>query len=271
MKAKEGKVISIGSSYNAVAEKAENIVGSKIADARKKRGLKVGELADTLRNHGVDLSKSAVAKWETGETVPNIYQFLAVCNALDMDEHLSAYQKDYMPQLNEEGLRLVDRYRHDLICSGNYKPAAKIRTHINYIEMPIALMPAAAGVGNLLDDAEYYETVSFPEDQIREGADVGIKVSGDSMEPVYHDGQVVWVQKCDELHPGEVGIFIYENQAYIKVFGEQEPDEDVKEEYTDSYGTVHKQPVLISYNSDKYTPITISPYVPFKIFGRVLR
>ena len=43
-------------------------------------------------------------------------------------------------------------YKRDLISSGNYKPAAKVHTRINYVDMRVALMPAAAGVGNLLDD-----------------------------------------------------------------------------------------------------------------------
>ena len=30
--------------------------------------------------------------------------------------------------------------------------------------------------------------ISFPEDKVPDGADFGIRVSGDSMEPVYHDG-----------------------------------------------------------------------------------
>ena len=271
MKAKEGKLISIGNKYNVVTEREENVIGSRIAAARKNRGWNLTILSDTLKEYGIDLSKAAINKWETGETVPNAYQFVAVCSALDMDDRLSTYKKNYTPELNEEGLRRVAQYKQDLICSGNYKPVPKILPHIKFVDMPIALMPAAAGVGNMLDDAEYYETVSFPEDQISAGADVGIKVSGDSMEPVYHDGQVVWVQKCDTLYPGEVGIFIYEDKAFIKVYSEQDPDDDVLDEFTDSYGTVHKQPVLISYNSEKYDPIVVSPSMPFKIFGKVLR
>ena len=271
MKAKEGNVVSFGTKYNACTERAENVIGAKIAAARKRRGWNLNAFADSLREHGVDLTKGAISKWETGETVPNAYQFLAVCSALEMDDRLSSYKRNCVPELNEEGLRKVDQYRHDLICSGNYRPARKVSKLIRFIDMPVADMPAAAGAGNLLDDSEHYEMVSFPEDQVHPHADVGIRVSGDSMEPVFHDGQTVWVEKCDSLNEGEVGIFIYDGKAYIKVYGEQEPDEAFLEEYSDSYGSVHQQPVLISYNSDRYDPIEINPYHSFRVFGRVLK
>ena len=271
MKAKEGKVVSIGGKYNAVAERSENVIGSRIADGRKKLGWNLGILSEALKEYGVDLTKASINKWETGDSIPNAYQFLAVCNALGLDHNLTTFMKSYTPELNEEGQRRLAQYKYDLICSGNYRPEPKPIPQITYVDMPVALMPAAAGTGNLLDDMEYYETVSFPEDQINPGANVGIRVSGDSMEPVYHDGQVVWVQRCAELHPGEVGIFVYEDKAFIKVYGEQDPDEDVRDEFTDSYGTIRRQPVLISYNSEKYDPIVVSPYIPFRIFGRVLR
>ena len=271
MKAKDGKVVSIGNKYNASAERSENVIGAKIAAARKTRGWNLTAFADSLRDHGVELTKGAISKWETGETVPNAYQFLAVCTALGMDEHLSFYRKNYVPDLNEEGRRKVDQYRQDLISSGNYKPVQKVRKIIRLIEMPIANMPAAAGTGNLLDDNEHYDMVSFPEDEVNPRADVGIRVSGDSMEPEFHDGQTVWVEKCDTLKEGEVGIFIYDGNAYIKVYGEQDPDEQVLDEYSDHYGTVHQQPVLIYYNSEKYDPIEVNPYNTFKIFGRVLK
>ena len=88
MKAKDGKVVSIGTKYNAGTERSENVIGAKIAAARKTRGWNLTAFADSLREHGVELTKGAISKWETGETVPNAYQFLAVCSALGMDEHL---------------------------------------------------------------------------------------------------------------------------------------------------------------------------------------
>ena len=78
MKAKEGKVISLGSSYNAALERNENVIGSRIAAARKRRGWNLGVLTDTLKGYGVELSKAAVNKWETGETVPNALSYTFV-------------------------------------------------------------------------------------------------------------------------------------------------------------------------------------------------
>lgn len=89
------------------------------------------------------------------------------------------------------------------------------------------------------------------------------------MEPVYQDGQIVWVEQCDELKPGEVGVFIYDGNGYLKAYGEQEPDEEYVEAFTDSYGVVHPQPILISYNQ-AYAPRPIAPYASFQIVGRVL-
>ena len=70
-----------------------------------------------------------------------------------------------------------------------------------------------------------FEMVSFPESSIPDGAEFGVRVSGDSMEPVYHDGQIVWVQRCETLRTGEVGVMIYDGQGYIKAYAEQEPDD----------------------------------------------
>ncbi|GFI49993.1 LexA repressor [Lachnospiraceae bacterium] len=51
------------------------------------------------------------------------------------------------------------------------------------------------------------------------------------MEPDYYDGDIVLVSQKAELSHGDVGIFIINNDAYIKEYGETElisrnPDAD---------------------------------------------
>ena len=55
----------------------------------------------------------------------------------------------------------------------------------------------------------------------------------------------------------------------MKVYDEQEPDEDMLEDFMDSDGVVHMQPVLHSYNQ-KYEPRVVSAHAGFQIVGRVL-
>ena len=87
------------------------------------------------------------------------------------------------------------------------------------------------------------------------------------MEPIYRDGQLVWIETCDVLREGEVGLFMYDGSGYVKVYGEQTPEDT--DLFTDSSGVLHAQPVLISYN-EQYAPKIISPELQFSIVGRVL-
>ena len=111
--------------------------------------------------------------------------------------------------------------------------------------------------------------IRFPKSTVPSGADFGVRVNGDSMEPVYHDGQIVWVEKTDTLQPGEVGVFLCNGEGYLKVYDQQEPSEEELEEYLDSYGLLHPQIVLVSYN-EKYEPKLIYSTDTFIITGRVL-
>lgn len=272
MKKKEGQITPISAiqpkRYDAAKEKENNVVGMRITEARKKKGLSIAAFSEYLENFGVKISTGGAGKWETGYSIPNAYQLIAICNALDISDQLPFFMADYAPLLNKEGERKVEEYKADLIASGRYRPAQKVTPIIRRIEMRVYDIPVSAGTGNFLDDGNY-EMASVPENMIPDGADFGVRVTGDSMEPVYHDGQIVWVKECATLDVGEVGIFIYDGDGYIKIYGEQEPDEAVADEYTDSQGIVHMQPRLISIN-EKYADRVISPGVFFKIVGRVL-
>ena len=242
-------------------------IGSQIDEARKRAGLSLEEFSGLLNHYGVTVSPSGINKWTMGIVVPNVYQLMAVCHALDLDVDVSYFCANHTPVLNEEGLDKVREYRDDLIASGRYKPPVKAAA-IRYADWPVSNLAVSAGTGEFLGGGSF-EMVSFPENTVPEEAAFGARVAGDSMAPVYHDGQIVWVQPCEALSVGEVGIFICDGQGYLKVYGEKEPDAAHIVEFTDSYGCVHPQPVMISDNQ-AYAPKAVEPETDFRIVGRVL-
>lgn len=194
------------------------------------------------------------------------YRFIAVCRILGIeDDWLSANAAALL--LNSEGFRKLEEYKNDLIASGRYKPAPAGYAE-EYVHMPVSTLAASAGSGEFLEE-DRFEMVRFPRSAIPDGADFGVRVNGDSMEPVYHDGQIVWVEKTDTLRPGEVGVFICDGEGYLKVYDPHESPAEAMEEYRDSYGGLHPQARLVSYDK-KYAPKEILPDNTFSIAGRVL-
>ena len=83
---------------------------------------------------------------------------------------------------------------------------------------------------------------------MRYGAEFGVRVSGDSMEPTFHSGDRVFVAKDDALEEGDIGIFIVNGDAYIKELGNK---------------------CLISHN-EAYKPIPLRSTDSIYCCGRVL-
>lgn len=251
--------------YDAAAERESNSIGRAIANARREKHLSLAALSALLRTFGVKASPPSISKWETGMTIPNAYQFHALRSALDLGDLLGP---EWTPELDDAGLQKLEEYKSDLIATGRYRPRHRTLDAVHYVEMPVSILAVSAGTGEFLDE-DSVETVSFPEHLIPAGAELGVRVSGDSMEPVYHDGQIVWMQRCETLRIGEVGIFLYDGCGYLKEYREQEPEEAVRESFADSDGVVRNQPVLVSYNR-RYDPIPVRPDNGFAIAGRVL-
>ncbi|MCR5090981.1 MAG: XRE family transcriptional regulator [Oscillospiraceae bacterium] len=256
-------------SYDAEAERQQNIIGLRLQEARRRTGMSLVTFSEYLKGFGLSIGSRGLSKWENGDNVPGAYQLIAISNALCLEDGIRYFMSSYDAPLNEAGLQKVSDYRADLIASGRYRPRPKRSGSIQTCLMPVCLMKASAGPGNFLDD-DNFERKEFPTDAVPVDADFGIQVSGDSMEPVYQDGQTVWVQRCSSLQIGEVGIFVCDGEGFLKRYSEQEPSEDDAEAFTDSEGLVHPQPVLISYNP-AYAPRVVAPSVPFQIVGRVLR
>ena len=256
------------SAYSMTEEQTHNAVGRRIAELREGKGLSLAEFSASLKPMGLSLDRTTIGKWEKGRSTPSAYQLIALGRFFGIDSLDFFTSRPANDTLNPEGLEKVEAYRADLIASGRYRPQAlTIVSGITYRKMPLAAMPVSAGSGVWLD-SDNFEEISVPEDTIPAGAEFGVRISGRSMEPVYHNDQIVWVQRCESLRPGEVGLMVYDGEGYLKVYEEQEPEDP--EAFTDASGFVRRQPVMLSYNPE-YEPKPIRPGLSFFVCGRVLR
>jgi len=120
-------------------------------------------------------------------------------------------------------------------------------------EIRVYDQPAAAGLGNYLDEPAYH-LEQYPREVIPSKTDFGVIISGDSMEPRIHDGGTVFVQAQPNIEPGQLGIFLYNGQAYCKKLVVDHS----------------RRQVRLSSLNPRYEDIVIAPGDGFQTMGRVL-
>ena len=79
-------------------------------------------------------------------------------------------------------------------------------------------LPVSAGPGEFLDESRG-EEIYIPDNNRTTEADFALKISGNSMEPKYKDGDILLVSDCDSVEVGEPGIFLLDGSGYFKIFG----------------------------------------------------
>ena len=239
----------------------ENI-GAIITSYRKKAHMSQIDLAAKLAEVGIDVSPKSVSAWETGRNEISARSFLHVCRILQIPDCLEEYfgnnPGDPLAVLNDEGkqkvLSYIDLLVHPVsyVKENNVIPYSPARTtQENTRKLRLYDARVSAGTGDFLD-SDYYATIDVPE-KIARKADFAVTISGDSMEPEFHDHDMVYVHQQETLNDGEIGIFSLNDNAFIKKLK------------NDENGTA-----LISLNP-KYKPIPVHPERDsFRIFGKVL-
>lgn len=82
-------------------------------------------------------------------------------------------------------------------------------------------MKASAGAGFDLDNDDEWRDIRIYDCPEAYQADFAVEVDGASMEPDYHDGDIVFVKLSEEVPVGAVGLFIHDGKGYIKERGEK--------------------------------------------------
>ena len=222
-------------------------LGKTLSQLRKDKKLKQKELAGRLSFYGFKVGAKTIYNWEKELSQPSIPHFIALCDILDVDDVLwqfAGIQKGPYSGLNTDGRKKArdfidllfqidmfkslpgeeDFYTNDSFDT-NDNPVTGGSPAVSYepdtpseIESPRILrlydIPVSAGSGNFLDDSGY-EDIEVPS-YVPVAVDFALRVSGDSMEPLILDGQVIWVKEQELLESGDIGIFTYSDNVYCK-------------------------------------------------------
>lgn len=191
---------------------------------REQLGMEQKELSRRL-----GMADSTVGNWETGYSKPTVEVLLPLSKELGVTLYKLFGLNEPIPELSAAEKLLLDDYRdlsryhretvNDLIA--NLKRAEEIEDVPELTKLVCFEKQLAAGIG---DPSELYgggEPIYLYPSEIVNKADFVFTVNGESMEPEYHSGDMVLIQKfpdCGELDEGEVGAFMVGNEAYIKEY-----------------------------------------------------
>ena len=194
----------------------------------------------------VGVGKSTVRKWENG-MIENMGRdkIVALSKALDISplDILGMSEKDLPKssietiynQLEKPRQTKVYNFAEYQLREQNKKPKLFI-TIRGYV---------SAGTGEWLED-EIVDEVSY-EGVIPEH-DFAVKVNGDSMLPLFEDGQVIFIKGTSDVRDGQIIVCQVNNEAFVKKLSGNK---------------------LVSLNK-KYEDISISDTDDFKIYGVVV-
>ena len=170
--------------------------GKRLKERRITLGYSQSELADKL-----DINRSSYFNWENEKTKPNQSNLKQLAILLDVPE--TYFESEYKIvntylQLSLQNQEKVDKYAEELLQEQG--------THNKIIPLfaveVLSEIQLSAGPGEGLYDEFETETV-YSEDEYT-GFDIATWISGNSMEPVYKDGEVALIRSTGFDYDGAV-------------------------------------------------------------------
>lgn len=233
-------------------------IGNQIKTFRKSAGFTQDELAKRLNT-----TKQTISRYEKGDRKANQDMLFELCDifSVSIDDFFpsqndalqsppaSSIQTIYdqlAPPRQSKVLTYAERQlkeqRNEQSQPTEVSEAIQVYSYDYYDH------PASAGTGQYLNDVRV-ERIELPVDI---DADFVIPIKGDSMEPDYHDGDLVFIQTSVDLNNGVIGVFNYNGDAYIKQL------------------VIDKDQAYLHSLNPAYKDMPITPETDFRIIGEVV-
>ena len=195
-----------------------------------KKGVKITPIVNECGG-----AKGSISNWKKG-AIPNSDIVAKLAVRLNVSTDALIFGKEASSSIGE----LTDDEQELLKIYKGLSIENKIRvreraTVLSELETPVTKEPepeqeptiqikhsyyrVSAGTGFNLPEGDDWEMIDIPDTPEARRADFAITIKGNSMEPVYFDGDIVLVKQQPAVELGEIGIFNIENNGYIKKFG----------------------------------------------------
>ena len=198
---------------------------------------------------GIKMSKSHLSQYVNGKSSPDQHKLYLLAKTLNVSEAwLLGYdvpkedKKNNIPSIETIYNRLEKPRQTKVYNFAEYQLREQNKRPKTTIEIRGYV---SAGTGEWLED-EIVDEVSY-EGVIPEH-DFAVKVNGDSMLPLFEDGQVIFIKSTSDVRDGQIIVCQVNNEAFVKKLSGNK---------------------LVSLNK-KYEDISICDTDDFKIYGVVV-
>ena len=221
----------------------------KLKARRKELKLTQKDIADQL-----GISYQAYSAWERGikepskEKVNRLEQLLKVSKGYFTEiEIVRLYNT-----LSNKGKNQVVEYARDLVQKEKTRQVMSVSEKLYEYHVYEKM---SAGIGASVYDNRNYDTVYFNEELAH---DFASWVSGDSMEPKYHNGSVALIRETGFDYDGAVYAVVCNNQTYLKrVYREEEGLclVSINPKYKDIFITYDEDPRVVGIIVGNFMPL----------------
>lgn len=202
--------------------------GKRLSGLRKEKGLTREAFASIL-----GISKYTLRNYELGVTEPDNNFLTIVADFFDVSiDYLLCISNDRSRfntyRITTAEAEHIKKYRQlddfsktvvDGVIDLALKRSPVEEKEDNIIRLPFSANKASAGTGYFLFDAYPDSSIDITLNKTTEKANECIAVSGNSMEPMFYDGDILLVKRQANIDEGQIGIFVKDGQGFVKKKG----------------------------------------------------
>ena len=193
-------------------------IGNKIRYYRTKMNLTQDQLGEKLNT-----KKATISNYETGYRTPKQDDLFEIAHILNISiDDLFPKRHNKNNDITAVYNQLTPPRQHNVLDYANAQLEEQNSKNDNLVDFNSYMQDktevdingcVAAGIGErLYNEPIFKEYVRGPVP----AHDLALKVNGDSMEPLFKNGQIIFVEKTNTIKDGQIGVFIINSEAYLK-------------------------------------------------------